>query len=553
MRENDTNALMPTVNEGETIYEYFVTSALEWELWKPPVWTYPKGDKLDFSNLLVPTMDSTRALYLIKNLHKQKKGVLMVGGEGTAKTSTALMFFSTLDPEEMLNKRINFSSATTPFMCQTSVEVELDKRGGKSFGPPGNKKMTIFIDDLSMPEKNNWGDQTTLEFVRLLIEYSGFPFLDKDRRGDTKQCEDLQYLAAMGHPGGGKNDIPNRLKRNFFVFNLVLPSMTSINDIYGQMLNGRFPKNDWDDSVLEVVGCLTTATIALWKTMKNRMLPTPAKFHYIFNMRELSRTFQGILLTPIETIQSGGGFRANMQSPPTLNLTPAGVLFNLWRHECERVFGDKLTNNKDKDMFTKFLMDNGEEYFSPEVQSTLLEEFYMVNFLRDDVEDEDGVVIEEGPKMYEPGGTKVEIRERSLMFLENYNKEFPSKQMELVLFDDALKHLLRINRLVEMPRGSALLVGVGGSGKQSLTRLASFISRAKCFQVTLTKTYGMNAFLEDLRILYRNAGHLRKQTVFLFTESEIKNEVFLEIINSVLMTGEVPGLVSKGRNDGNDC
>lgn len=63
------------------------------------------------------------------------------------------------------------------------------------------------------------------------------------------------------------------------------------------------------------------------------------------------------------------------------------------------------------------------------------------------------------------------------------NEEFPAKKLELVLFADALKHLLRLNRLLEMPRGSALLVGVGGSGKQSLTRLASYMSRSTCFQV----------------------------------------------------------------------
>lgn len=69
---------------------------------------------------------------------------------------------------------------------------------------------------------------------------------------NSKVCEDLQYIGAMGHPGGGKNDIPNRLKRNFFMFNLVLPSITSINDIYGQMLRGRFKDGGFDADVMKV-------------------------------------------------------------------------------------------------------------------------------------------------------------------------------------------------------------------------------------------------------------------------------------------------------------
>jgi dynein heavy chain, axonemal len=85
--------------------------------------------------------------------------------------------------------------------------------------------------------------------------------------------------------------------------------------------------------------------------------------------------------------------------------------------------------------------------------------------------------------VYEPGGTLDSIRKRVTFFMDKMNEEFPAKKLELVLFADALKHLLRLNRLLEMPRGSALLVGVGGSGKQSLTRLASYISRANCFQV----------------------------------------------------------------------
>jgi dynein heavy chain len=73
------------------------------------------------------------------------------------------MFFRTLDANEILVKRVNFSS---PFMCRSTVEVELEKRGCRNFGPPGGKAVTIFMDDLSMPEVNTWGDQPTLTFNR---------------------------------------------------------------------------------------------------------------------------------------------------------------------------------------------------------------------------------------------------------------------------------------------------------------------------------------------------------------------------------------------------
>jgi len=110
----------------------------------------------------------------------------------------------------------------------------------------------------------------------------------------------------MKHPGGGRNDIPDRLKRHYFLFNLVLPAIKSIDDLYGQMLAGRFPAGELSSEALEVVGKLTNATIKLWDWAKRRLLPTPAKFHYVFNMRELSRVFQGVLLCPKDTIKTGG-------------------------------------------------------------------------------------------------------------------------------------------------------------------------------------------------------------------------------------------------------
>jgi dynein heavy chain len=209
-------------------------------------------------------------------------------------------------------------------MFQNTLELELDKRGGKNFGPPNGKKMTVFIDDMSQPDKNSWGDQPTLELVRQLVESSGVCFLDKDKRGDIKVIEDLQFICAMGQPGGGRQDIPNRLKRHFFIFNLILPSTAAINEIYGQMMKGRFVNNS--PAILQVVEALPNTTVKLWAWMRTKMLPSPTKFHYTFNLRDLSRVFQGILRTP----------KASLKNSKSLLL--------LWRHESERVFSDKLVN-----------------------------------------------------------------------------------------------------------------------------------------------------------------------------------------------------------------
>ena len=533
--------------ETDTIFEYYVDleEELMWEKWLPAVWDYPAGDTLDFSNLLVPTMDSIRSMELLDHMHKNNHPVLMVGAVGTAKTSTALMFFGELDVDVHLVKQINFSFATTGGLVQTMVSAEVEKRGGKNFGPPPGKKLVLFFDDMSMPEINVWGDQPTIEFVRQLVEEGGFCFLEKDKRGDFCVLEDLSFVSCMQTPQGGRNDIPARMKRQFFCFNIILPSVQSINDIFGQMLDGRFPDGEVSKAGMAVVNKLTAATIDLWTQMRTRMLPTPSKFHYIFNLRDLSRVFQGILLTPKEVINTGGE-----QVPAS----PEYTILRLWAHECERVFSDKLTVNEDKAKYHQFAMKATTNTFGEKLAADLEEENYFANFWRDAPDGEDVIDDDEEedlgrPMVYEPAGTLEQLRERVQFFLADvdmgYNTRYPADRMDLILFDDALKHLLRISRIIGMDRGSALLVGVGGSGKQSLTRLAAFISQQNTFQITLTKTYGVNAFKDDLRTLFSTAGVQRKHVTFLFTDAEVKDETFLEFINSILLTGDVAGLFTK--------
>ena len=151
-------------------------------------------------------------------------------------------------------------------------------------------------------------------------------------------------------------------------------------------------------------------------------------------------------------------------------------------------------------------------------------------------------------QLYEAVTSLDALREKAQHFMAQLNEEIKVGKLNLVLFDDALQHMARISRIIAMPRGSALLVGVGGSGKQSLTRLATYIASYKPFQITVSKSYNQANLLEDIKNQYLHAG-FAKPIAFVFTDAEVKDEGFLETVNMILSTGEIPGLLPKDEQE----
>lgn len=109
----------------------------------------------------------------------------------------------------------------------------------------------------------------------------------------------------------------------------------------------------------------------------------------------------------------------------------------------------------------------------------------------------------------------------------------------MILFNDALEHLIRVHRILKMHRGHVLLVGASGSGKQSVIRLASFAAKCDVFEIFLDCTYNETFFQEDIKKLFDLVGIDNKKILFLFTSAQIVDENFLEIINNML-AAEIP-------------
>ena len=126
-------------------------------------------------------------------------------------------------------------------------------------------------------------------------------------------------------------------------------------------------------------------------------------------------------------------------------------------------------------------------------------------------------------------------------YLDDYNSSVKT-QMNLVMFLDACDHVSRIQRILRQPLGNAFLLGVGGSGRQSLSRLATFIANYKIFQIEVIKGYGMGNWREDVKFALMQAGVENKPTSFLFVDTQIVNEQQLEDVNNILNGGDVPNL-----------
>lgn len=193
----------PKDEEGgeSTIFDFLVSSSGQWEHWRNLVtpYVYPENTTPDYSSILVPIIDNARIEYLVGTIANQERAVLLIGEQGTAKTIMVKNYMKKMNPDTHMGRSFNFSSATSPYQFQKTIESYIDKRLGNTFGPAGGKKLIVFIDDINLPQINEWGDQITNEIVRQTMDMKGFFNLEKP--GDFTNIVDLQFIGAMGLPG----------------------------------------------------------------------------------------------------------------------------------------------------------------------------------------------------------------------------------------------------------------------------------------------------------------------------------------------------------------
>ncbi|XP_040982062.1 LOW QUALITY PROTEIN: dynein heavy chain 10, axonemal [Aquila chrysaetos chrysaetos] len=501
-----------------TLYDFhFDGFQKKWVPWMKLVPEYIHKPQVKFLDILVPTVDTTRTTWLLEQMVKIKRPVVLVGESGTSKTATTQNFLNNLNKELNLLLVINFSSRTTSMDIQRNLETNVEKRTKDTYGPPMGKRLIVFMDDMNMPRVDEYGTQQPIALLKLLLE-KGFLY-NRGKEMNCKLLRDLDFIAAMGKAGGGRNEVDPRFISLFSVFNIPFPSEQSLNLIYASILKGHTAM--FNESISTISDKITVCTLELYKRIICDLPPTPSKFHYIFNLRDLSRVYNGLVLTTPERFQT------------------VTQMVRVWRNECLRVFHDRLINEADKALVQGHIKNLIEENFRDDLEQAMRDPILFGDFR---------MALSEGePRIYEDIQDYDAAKALFQEILEEYNEV--NTKMNLVLFDDALEHLIHVHRIIRMDHGHALLVGVGGSGKQSLTRLAAYTARYEVFEIILSRGYGENNFREDLKNLYLKLGIENKSMVFLFTDAHVAEESFLELINNMLTSGMVPALFPDDEKD----
>ncbi|EAQ87359.1 dynein heavy chain [Chaetomium globosum CBS 148.51] len=477
----------------------------EWSPWQSQVPTIEVNThSVTQTDVVIPTLDTVRHEDVLYSWLAEHKPLLLCGPPGSGKTMTLFSALRKLPNMEVVG--LNFSSATTPDLLIKTFEQYCEYKktlNGVMLSPTQiGRWLVIFCDEINLPAPDKYGTQRAISFLRQLVEHNGF-WRTSDKSWVT--LDRIQFVGACNPPtDAGRTPMGARFLRHAPLVMVDYPGEQSLMQIYGT----------FNSAVLKIIPSLRGYAEPLTQSMVRLYLESQQRFtpkiqpHYVYSPRELTRWVRGVYeaIKPLEALSVEG-------------------LIRIWAHEALRLFQDRLVAEEERKWTDEAVHRIAMEHFpNIDEQKALGGPILFSNWLS---------------KHYMPVD-----REQLRDFVKARLRTFCEEEVDvpLILFNDVLEHVLRIDRVFRQPQGHLILIGVSGSGKTTLSRFVAWMNGLKVFQIKVHGKYSAEDFDEDLREVLRRCGCKGEKMCFIMDESNVLDSGFLERMNTLLANAEVPGL-----------
>ena len=500
MEQSDSN--MPPAS-GTPLLDYEVRiEDQQWHLWKKKVPNIEiETHRVVDADVVITTIDTLRHQEVLCSWLSEHRPFLLCGPPGSGKTMTLMATLKALPDFEMIF--VNFSSSTTPHLILKTFdhycEYSRTPNGIVLRPHQPNKWLVVFCDEINLPDEDKYGTQSIITFLRQMTEQNGF-WRPQDKQWVT--LERMQFVGACNPPtDAGRHPLSHRFLRHTPLIFVDFPGRESLLQIFGTFNRAMLKRVP---SLRSHAGPLTEAMVEFYMRSQETFT-ADIQPHYIYSPRELTRWKYAMFeaLEPIDSVED---------------------LVRLFVHEGLRLFQDRMVLPKEKEWCDKHLDEVAIQFFPQVRQECLTRPMLFSSYLTKNY-----ISVE-----------REELRKHILARLKTFYEE--ELDVPLVVFDSVLDHLCRIDRVLRQPLGHLLLVGASGTGKTTLSRFVSWMNNLSVFQIKAGRNYSVEDFDDDLRGVMKRAGCKGERICFIFDESNVLGVAFLERMNALLASGEVPGL-----------
>jgi len=493
------------------------------DIMAPSLYTYSYSGELDVDGMLksqmVMTIDAQRNLDMIKPWIEQRQPFLLVGPEGAGKSMLVNNLGATMD--DLTVATISCSAQTTcvhVIQKLNQVCTSMSTNAGRILKPKDSDRLLLFMKDLNLPRPDKYATVQVHAFLAQLILYEGFYNAELEWVG----VRGIQIAASMNPSGGiGRYPLVSRFTALLKVAYIPYPPKNQLQEVYCEYLGVLMNLPPLDKNPTWGGGKnadeLSNTLVAVYDAVKVKFTQEQHS-HYLFTPRDLTNWVINLLNYDMEQ----------------------NDLLDCVYYEASRLFCDRLVSPEERMAFDMILVNALGNQWQYEKKEN---EFYFVSWL-DSGGSKKKSKKKKGPTLPE-GKRLVNIAFKDFKKAMDasklgYTREY--RDMDLLEISETLLWICRTDRILAQPGGSMLVTGRSGVGRRDAVALAAYMLRMPVLQLNMTKGYNVKSFKTDIRNALQMAGVQGEHVCLIIEDHNLVHPSFLEMINSLLASGEVPGL-----------